>query len=543
MPRILVADDNTNIQKMVTLAFQERGVEVIAVGNGEAAVRRMPDANPDLVLADVFMPVRNGYEVCEFVKKDTRFAHVPVILLVGAFDPLDEKEARRVGADGVLKKPFVPPDPLIAMVMSALEKNPRVAAEMAKAKEVVAVVETALPAAALENPAMAEPKPLPDFPEPTPEEAAVIYGFGKGVRAMDLDEEEEAEDEPRAKKKSKEAAAPKAPPKNEKAPKVASGPKTQSVVPDDDEEETDEADSAATASDWRRNAADFEVPENVAADPVYSYGRNFEPITFPSEKDVPPKRVRVEDKSEDEAAIAPAASMATKGSATAPVAPAAPVSYAPVVDEAAETKAIEPPAVVEARVEAPAPFVAREEAVVAVTSSKAEVSETKTAPTPEPVADTFFAEPETKVKAPEPVTKQEEESEPTSRPSFVSRMRGWMDMMSPSHAEEAGDHWMNKIAEPPAEQHPRRRRVRKRRRRRRTPNRRSRLPRVLITRLRYMPRRSPRRRRSPPNPRRRRSRPRKWWRRPTPVRKWKLKKRRAHLARASLANQVGRIVL
>ena len=119
MPRILVADDNTNIQKMIVLAFEERGVDVVAVGNGEAAVRRIPDANPDLVLADVFMPVRNGYEVCEFVKKDTRFAHVPVILLVGAFDPLDEKEARRVGADGVLKKPFVPPDPLIAMVMSA----------------------------------------------------------------------------------------------------------------------------------------------------------------------------------------------------------------------------------------------------------------------------------------------------------------------------------------------------------------------------------------------------------------------------------------
>jgi len=76
VPRILVADDNTNIQKMVVLAFQERGVEVIAVGNGEAAVRRLPDANPDLVLADVFMPVRNGYEVCEFVKKDPRFSHV-----------------------------------------------------------------------------------------------------------------------------------------------------------------------------------------------------------------------------------------------------------------------------------------------------------------------------------------------------------------------------------------------------------------------------------------------------------------------------------
>jgi hypothetical protein len=68
------------------------------------------------------MPVRNGYEVCEYVKKDARFSHVPVVLLVGAFDPLDEREAQRVGADGILKKPFVPPDPLIAMVKTLLER-------------------------------------------------------------------------------------------------------------------------------------------------------------------------------------------------------------------------------------------------------------------------------------------------------------------------------------------------------------------------------------------------------------------------------------
>src|ERR1700683_3729285 len=182
LPRILVADDNTNIQKMVVLAFQERGIEVIAVGNGEAAVRRIPDGNPDLVLADVFMPVRNGYEVCEFVKKDPRFSHIPVILLVGAFDPLDEKEARRVGADGVLKKPFVPPDPLIAMVMQVLEKNPRIAAELAKQKEVIAAPPP--PPEIMEAPLRVEPKPLPEFPEPTPEEAAQLYGFGKGVRAL-----------------------------------------------------------------------------------------------------------------------------------------------------------------------------------------------------------------------------------------------------------------------------------------------------------------------------------------------------------------------
>jgi CheY-like chemotaxis protein len=123
LPTILVADDNSNIQKMVSLAFVDQGIEVISVGNGEAAVRKLFDVRPDVVLADVFMPVRNGYEVCEFIKKDPRFAQIPVILLVGAFDPLDEKEARRVGADGVLKKPFVPPDPLIGMVNSALGKK------------------------------------------------------------------------------------------------------------------------------------------------------------------------------------------------------------------------------------------------------------------------------------------------------------------------------------------------------------------------------------------------------------------------------------
>ncbi|HKV61472.1 MAG TPA: response regulator [Candidatus Acidoferrum sp.] len=122
MAKILVADDNSNIQKMVGLALKDQGIDVVAVGNGEAAVRKISDLKPDLVLADVFMPVRNGYEVCQYVKLDPSLAHIPVILLVGAFDPLDEQEAQRVGADGVLKKPFVPPDPLISMVKSALQR-------------------------------------------------------------------------------------------------------------------------------------------------------------------------------------------------------------------------------------------------------------------------------------------------------------------------------------------------------------------------------------------------------------------------------------
>ncbi len=108
---------------MAALALREAGIEVVAVGNGEAAVRKIAEIGPDLVLADIFMPVRNGYEVCEFVKHDSRYSQTPVVLLVGAFDPFDEQEAQRVQADGVLKKPFVPPDPLINTVKALLAKS------------------------------------------------------------------------------------------------------------------------------------------------------------------------------------------------------------------------------------------------------------------------------------------------------------------------------------------------------------------------------------------------------------------------------------
>ncbi len=121
--KILVADDNRSIPKKVAEALKEQGFEVVGVGHGEAAVKKLPEFMPDLVLADVFMPVRNGYEVCEYVKNDNRFAHIPVVLLVGAFDPIDQHEVKRVRADGLLKKPFDPPGDLLEMVRTMLEKS------------------------------------------------------------------------------------------------------------------------------------------------------------------------------------------------------------------------------------------------------------------------------------------------------------------------------------------------------------------------------------------------------------------------------------
>lgn len=178
MAKILVADDNSNIQKMVGLALKDQGIDVVAVGNGEAAVRKISDVKPDLVLADVFMPVRNGYEVCKYVKQDSALSHIPVILLVGAFDPLDEQEAQRVGADGVLKKPFVPPDPLISMVKSALARagvqiGPPPVEEKAPpppfpAKEFLNPATSSKAAALRAAIPEPEPEPLEEIPMPPP---------------------------------------------------------------------------------------------------------------------------------------------------------------------------------------------------------------------------------------------------------------------------------------------------------------------------------------------------------------------------------------
>ena len=104
--KLLLADDSLTIQKVVSLTFTDEGMQVTTVSNGAHAIEKLEEIRPDIVLADAFMPALNGYEVCERIKRDERFRQIPVLLLVGSFEPFNEAEARRVGADGVLTKPF-----------------------------------------------------------------------------------------------------------------------------------------------------------------------------------------------------------------------------------------------------------------------------------------------------------------------------------------------------------------------------------------------------------------------------------------------------
>jgi CheY-like chemotaxis protein len=106
--KLLLADDSVTIQRVIELTFADEDVHVVAVGDGKKAIASIEVDRPDIVLADVGMPERDGYEVAAFVKGDPRFADIPVLLLTGAFEPIDEARARSVGCDGVLVKPFEP---------------------------------------------------------------------------------------------------------------------------------------------------------------------------------------------------------------------------------------------------------------------------------------------------------------------------------------------------------------------------------------------------------------------------------------------------
>ena len=104
--KLLLADDSVTIQKVVQITFSHDDYDLTVVDNGDKAYEKARSQRPDLILADVFMPGKNGYELCSAVKNDPSLATVPVLLLTGTFEPFDEARARSAGADRWIAKPF-----------------------------------------------------------------------------------------------------------------------------------------------------------------------------------------------------------------------------------------------------------------------------------------------------------------------------------------------------------------------------------------------------------------------------------------------------
>ena len=106
--KLLLADDSVTIQRVIELTFADEDVDVTTVGDGQMAIDRLETDPPDIILADVDMPKRDGYEVAAYVKSRPKLAHIPVVLLTGAFEPIDQARATAAGSSDVLAKPFEP---------------------------------------------------------------------------------------------------------------------------------------------------------------------------------------------------------------------------------------------------------------------------------------------------------------------------------------------------------------------------------------------------------------------------------------------------
>lgn len=117
--KLLLADDSITIQKVVELVLAEENFEIRSFGNGDDALKAMDSFRPDIVLADIDMPRVNGYQLCEKIKRNPDTAAIPVILLAGAFEPIDDELASTVGADDSIIKPFESQE-LISKINAAL---------------------------------------------------------------------------------------------------------------------------------------------------------------------------------------------------------------------------------------------------------------------------------------------------------------------------------------------------------------------------------------------------------------------------------------
>jgi CheY-like chemotaxis protein len=104
--KILLADDSVTAQNMGKKILSDAGFEVVAVSNGSAALKKIPDVKPDLVILDIYMPGYTGLEVCQKIKDSRQTASLPVLLTVGKLEPFKSRDATRVRADGFIVKPF-----------------------------------------------------------------------------------------------------------------------------------------------------------------------------------------------------------------------------------------------------------------------------------------------------------------------------------------------------------------------------------------------------------------------------------------------------
>jgi CheY-like chemotaxis protein len=152
-PTVFFIDDSATMREVIKIAFRRENIEVVACHDGDAAIAQMQQQHPDVVISDVIMPGKDGYEVCQQIKRTPGFGNTPVVLMSGVVNRNVAEKAFAVKADELIRKPFQPQD-LIARVKQLLQNKKSAPVAVAAPVPVPVVASPAPPVAA---PPMATP--------------------------------------------------------------------------------------------------------------------------------------------------------------------------------------------------------------------------------------------------------------------------------------------------------------------------------------------------------------------------------------------------
>jgi chemosensory pili system protein ChpA (sensor histidine kinase/response regulator) len=122
MSRILLADDSPQALRLAEQILTGQGFEVVSVTDGAVALRRLSDVKADLLITDIHLPTRSGFDLARYMKSQAAYRNIPVVFAAGPMDEVDEQDARNAGADIILRKPFEP-SKLVATVQDLLQKR------------------------------------------------------------------------------------------------------------------------------------------------------------------------------------------------------------------------------------------------------------------------------------------------------------------------------------------------------------------------------------------------------------------------------------
>src|SRR6185503_13118249 len=169
IPTVYFIDDSATMREVIKIAFRRENINVVACHDAATALTEIETAKPDIVITDVIMPDKDGYDVCQHIKSHPALAKTPVILMSGVVNRAVAEKAFAVKADELLRKPFQPQD-LIARVKNLLKTNGAPVPTPAAAANAAVALSSIFSAAAT---APIPPRSVPAAPAPTQQRSAV----------------------------------------------------------------------------------------------------------------------------------------------------------------------------------------------------------------------------------------------------------------------------------------------------------------------------------------------------------------------------------